>query len=249
MNANDYVMIADGWSGASLLLKLPESPTGGERVRVFRAAGQTSVNVQVKTFANTSRIYNNQSLSAFSGSPVDYVNIETYTCIDIVCVDATSGAVKWAFDYLLSQQFPLALATTGGTSNASLDIAAGDTLVWDATDGGGGSGAFINRAGSLVGGLKYEAKTSNFNAALGYHYSVNTSGGAVTATLPTNISGDAGEIRFKLMDATNPLTVATFDGDQKIDESNANLSLSVAKSSVTLISNRLLGTSRGFEVV
>jgi hypothetical protein len=151
-------------------------------------------------------------------------------------VDATSGAVKWAFDYLLSQQFPLALSTTGGTSNAVLNITAGDTLVWDADDGGGGSGAFINKSGSLVGALKYEAKTSSFNATLGYHYSIDASGGAVTATLPA-ASTEGGEIRFKLMDATNALTIAPYS-TTLIDGVNASTGLTVAKSSVTLISNQ-----------
>lgn len=82
-----------------------------------------------------------------------------------------------------------------------------------------------------------ESKSTSFTASVGYHYSVDTSGGSVTATLPA-ISGltNGDQIRFKLYDATNDLILAP-NGTDQIDGLGAGTSYTMSnpKSSLTLV--------------
>ena len=105
-------------------------------------------------------------------------------------------------------------------------------------------GSQLTNLPSSGGGFTYSAKTASFSAALSYHYSVSTSGGAVVATLPAASSGGS-EIRFKLMEATSTLTITPATGEKTEGTINASVVLSVLFSSVTLVDN---GTD-GWEVV
>ena len=84
-----------------------------------------------------------------------------------------------------------------------------------------------------------ESKNTNFAASVGYHYSVDTSGGNVTATLPA-LSGltNGDQIRFKLYNATNDLILTPASGtSDQIDGLGAGTSYTMSnpKSSLTLV--------------
>lgn len=71
---------------------------------------------------------------------------------------------------------------------------------------------------SLVDGLTtnntYSAKTSTFTAALDYHYSINTTGGAVTVNLPAITGDNAGKsLVVKFRSGTNAVTISPNSGD------------------------------------
>ena len=97
---------------------------------------------------------------------------------------------------------------------------------WEAKAASGGSG----------GGFTYSAITATTTAQASYHYSVNTSGGAVTLNLPALSGVTAGsEIRVKLKTAGNTLTL---DGNstETIDGSET-YTLTVQNQSITLVSD------------
>ena len=87
------------------------------------------------------------------------------------------------------------------------------------------------------GGYTYSAISSNTTAAISYHYSCNTSGSAFTLTLPALSGVTSGqEIRVKLATAGNDLTIDR-TGSDTIEGQNNSYTLSIAKSSVTLVAN------------
>jgi len=80
----------------------------------------------------------------------------------------------------------------------------------------------------------YSAITATTTAQAWYHYSVNTSGGAVTLNLPALATvTDGDEIRVKLRVAGNDLTIDA-NSTETIDGSQTQ-TLSVATSSITLV--------------
>lgn len=99
--------------------------------------------------------------------------------------------------------------------------------------------AYVDTAVANAGGGSsithvYERKTADFDAAGFYHYSVSTASNNVLASLPSLANVDSGtEIRFKLIDATNTLTIGapaleTIDGQGQLD-------ISTQYTSVTLV--------------
>ena len=83
----------------------------------------------------------------------------------------------------------------------------------------------------------YERKTASFTASVNYHYSVDTSGGAVVATLPARSGVAAGlTISFKLYNSTSTLTL-TPAGADTIDGASS-LVLSAPKESLLLINGQ-----------
>lgn len=99
-------------------------------------------------------------------------------------------------------------------------------------------------SGGGGGGFTYSAITSTTTAQASYHYSVDTSGGAVTLNLPARSGITAGtEIRVKLTAAGNDLTI---DGNstETIDGSET-LVLNVANQSVTLVA----GSATNWEII
>ena len=117
---------------------------------------------------------------------------------------------------------PTAPTATTGTNTTQIATTA---FVTTAVAGGGASYTYsaITNADSPV------------TAVAWYHYSVNTSGGAITINLPAlnSPTTDGDEIRNKLRDATNAVTIdanstETIDGSQ-------TFTLDVAYSAVTLV--------------
>ena len=91
----------------------------------------------------------------------------------------------------------------------------------------------------LTANNTYSAKTANFTAAVNYHYSVNTTSGAITVSLPQISSTTAGEsLVVKFRSGTNTLTLSPYSGNTI--EGLANLVLTDSSSpgqSATLVSD------------
>jgi len=100
----------------------------------------------------------------------------------------------------------------------------------------------ITRA-TLVQGLTanntYSAKTANFTAAVNYHYSIDTTSGAVNVSLPQLSTTTAGEsIVIKFKNGTKFLTLVPYSGNTIEGLNNLVLTDSAAPGqSVTLVSN------------
>ena len=99
-----------------------------------------------------------------------------------------------------------------------------------------------NFVAGLTANKTYSAKTASFTAAVNYHYSVNTSGGAVTVSLPQISSTTPGEsIAVKFRSGTNTLTLTPYSGNTIEGLSNLILTdSSPLGQSITLVSD---GTS------
>ena len=119
--------------------------------------------------------------------------------------------------------YSLTLPVNDGNANDVLQTDGSGVLSWVAQSGGGGGTSYT-----------YSAITATTTAQAWYHYSVDTSAGAVTLNLPALASvTDGDEIRVKLRVAGNTLTIdanstETIDGQQ-------TQTLSVATSSITLV--------------
>ena len=123
------------------------------------------------------------------------------------------------------------------TANLALTLPASDGSAGDAliTDGSGNlSFTTISGGGTSYTYSAITSASSPVTAQAWYHYSADASGGAITVNLPA-LSGftDGDEIRFKLRDATNALTINANSGET-IDNS-ASYTLNVAYSAVTLV--------------
>ena len=96
-----------------------------------------------------------------------------------------------------------------------------------------------NFVDGLTANKTYSSQTSNFTAAVNYHYSVNTTSGAVNVSLPQLSSTTSGEsITVKFRAGTNFLTMVPYSGNTIEGLSNLILTDSVAPGqSVTLVSN------------
>lgn len=119
--------------------------------------------------------------------------------------------------------YSLTLPANDGNTNDVLQTDGSGVLSWVAQSGGGGGTSYT-----------YSAISATTTAQAWYHYSVDTSGGAVTLNLPALSSvTDGDEIRVKLRVAGNDLTIdanstETIDGQQ-------TQTLSVATSAITLV--------------
>jgi hypothetical protein len=95
--------------------------------------------------------------------------------------------------------------------------------------------SFVDQSGGGGTSYTYDAITAGTTTAQAwYHYSVDTSGGAVTINLPA-LSGltDGDEIRVKLRDATNSVTIDA-NASENID-GGLTYTLDVAYQAVTLV--------------
>ena len=99
-----------------------------------------------------------------------------------------------------------------------------------------------NFVAGLTANKTYSAKTASFTAAVNYHYSVNTSGGAVAVSLPQISTTTPGEsIAVKFRSGTNTLTLTPYSGNTIEGLSNLILTdSSPLGQSITLVSD---GTS------
>jgi len=109
-------------------------------------------------------------------------------------------------------------------TNAQVLTTSAGAVVWaNATGGGGGS-------------LSYERKSAGFTAAADTHYSIDTTGGAVTATLPASSTAGA-QIRLKLRAGANAVTI-TPDGSDTID-GLSSYTLDTLHATITLVDSGL----------
>ena len=102
----------------------------------------------------------------------------------------------------LAQAFTM--PTADGTAGQVLTTDGAGAVTWE--DGGGGGVSWV-----------YERKSADFTAVAGYHYSIDTSAGAVVVTLPAS-STAAAAIRFKRRAGNNSVTINragtdTIDGE------------------------------------
>jgi len=156
----------------------------------------------------------------------DHATPSNYTAGDVNVDDHLVG-----IDNALGLLAPLASPTFTGTP-AAPTATQGDNSTTLATT------AYVDTAVAGAGGggtsYTYSAISGTTTAQAWYHYSVDTSGGAVTLNLPALSSvTDGDEIRVKLRVAGNTLTVdanltETIDGQQ-------TQTLSVATSAITLV--------------
>jgi hypothetical protein len=102
---------------------------------------------------------------------------------------------------------------------------------WEALAETGGGGGFTYSA--------IDNTDSPVTGAVEYHYSANTSSGAITIDLPAIAAGNAGkEIRIKLKTAGNTLTISP-DGTNQVEAGGAgtDYTLTLQNESVTLVSD------------
>jgi len=155
----------------------------------------------------------------------DHATPSNYTAGDVNIDDHLIG-----IDNALGDLAPLASPAFTGTPTSTTPTQ-GDNSTTLATT------AYVDTAVAGAGGgtsYTYSAISGTTSAQAWYHYSVDTSGGAVTLNLPALASvTDGDEIRVKLRVAGNDLTIdanstETIDGVQ-------TQTLSVATSSITLV--------------
>lgn len=150
---------------------------------------------------------------------------------------AAVGSTRWRYNDANSSSFEMTTAL-GGTVATRLEItSAGAVKISNAYtlptgDGAAGQVLTTDGAGSVTwqdgggGGVSwtYERKSADFTAVAGYHYSVDTTAGAVTVTLPASGTA-AAAIRFKLRAGTNSIVINragsdTIDGGTSYTMSN-----------------------------
>jgi hypothetical protein len=160
---------------------------------------------------------------------------------------ATVGATRWRYNDANSSSFEMSTAL-GGTVATRLEItSAGAVKISDAytlPTGAGSDGQVLTSDGaggvawedSAGGGVSwtYERKSADFTAVAGYHYSIDTTGGAVTVTLPAS-STAAQAIRFKRRAGNNSVTINragadTVDGETSYTMNNQHQSLELVDS-------------------
>lgn len=83
---------------------------------------------------------------------------------------------------------------------SSSGASTGDVLTYDGSD--------VTWAAASGGGVSwtYERKSANFTAVAGYHYSIDTTAGAVTVTLPASGTA-AAAIRLKRRAGSNNVVI------------------------------------------
>lgn len=148
-----------------------------------------------------------------------------------------SGNYRWTWASSTASSWALSTMTGGTvadrlevTSAGAVKIAAAFTL--PTADGTAGQVLTTNGSGAASwqdgggGGVSwtYERKSANFTAVAGYHYSIDTTGGAVTVTLPASGTA-AAAIRFKRRAGNNSVTINragsdTIDGETSYTMNN-----------------------------
>lgn len=136
---------------------------------------------------------------------------------------STTGVVS------LNQALPVA---SGGTGTATPAIVAGTNV----TVSGSWPNQTINSTGGSGGGISWQAvKTSGFTAVAGQGYPVNTTAGAITATLPaTPSAGDMVTfVDYAGTSASNSITIAP--NGNKIQGEVANVFITTARQAANLV--------------
>lgn len=141
-------------------------------------------------------VVSSASASAFS------LQTQTGSVTDTRLEITDAGALRLAQSYTLP--------TTDGTAGQVLTTDGAGAVTWE--DGGGGVS------------WTYERKSADFTAVAGYHYSIDTTGGAVVVTLPASSTAGAA-IRFKRRAGNNSVTINragsdTIDGETSYTMNN-----------------------------
>jgi hypothetical protein len=111
-------------------------------------------------------------------------NAATVSAVNLVgdglgVTNVTAGAVQWT-NVTARPSLPLAVTNGGTGTNAPALIAGTNVTV---------TGTWPNQTiNASSGAVEWELKTSAFTAAAGHKYQIDTSGGAVTVTLPATAS-------------------------------------------------------------
>jgi len=144
--------------------------------------------------------------------------------------DSTAGTFTEIFRSYGNQKTSFRSFLGLGIWNAALAATAGGVLYTDGTTiqntGGGTNGNVLALSGGVptwstnAPAWGYNSHTASFSAAVGNVYKVDTSGGAVTCTLPTAVGCAGQSIRVKLGTAGNALTFA-FTSGQNCDGSTS----------------------------
>lgn len=160
---------------------------------------------------------------------------------------AAVGSTRWRYNDANSSSFEMTTAL-GGTVATRLEItSAGAVKISNAytlptgagsdgqvlTSDGAGGVAWEDSAGGGVSWI-YERKSADFTAVAGYHYSIDTTGGPLTVTLPAS-STAAQAIRFKRRAGNNSVTINragadTIDGQTSYTMNNQHQSLELVDS-------------------
>jgi len=93
---------------------------------------------------------------------------------------------------------------------------------------------------ALTGSLVHSRRDASFTASIGVHYSVDTTNGDVTVTLPdisTVTSGDRVLIYFRTRGGVNDILIARDAGTADTINGEASLTLDVQYDTVTLVAN------------
>ena len=168
------------------------------------------------------------------------------TDVDLALLAKGSGSVTIRAN---SNPGTLSLNNTANTyavhikAPATADLTADYTLTLPEDDGAANQVLKTNGSGVLSwvdqssGGYTVQAKSAGFTAAVSYYYVIDSSGGAVTVTLP-NASGNSGkQIGFKARHgASNAVTLDRSAGGN-IDGATSNLIISANMASVEIISD------------
>ena len=193
---------------------------------VLRYDGAVWVDAQLSynDLSNTPTIPSSSDEITSDHTGVNYVGANTDTITTHLSgIDSAVGLLAPLASPALSGVPTAPTATQGNNSTQIATTAYVDTAVSGA---GGGGTAYTYSA--------VTSASSPISASVWYHYSVDASSGAVTINLPAlSTLSDGDEIRIKLRDASNSLTINA-DGAETIDGSNSQ-TLSVAYSAITFV--------------
>jgi len=170
-----------------------------------KGTGETKVGTGAAAATVTSSGAHDLVLDTNSGTNSSSITITDGANGDITLAPNGSGVVQVSGNSTQAGTIKITEDTDDGTNFIALKaptLASDVTLTLPATDGNADEflktdGSGVLSFGAVSGGTSWQAvKTANFNAAAGEGYFVNTSGGAITATLPASPSiGDT--FRFK----------------------------------------------------
>jgi hypothetical protein len=157
------------------------------------------------------------------------------------------GAMRWRYKDANTSYFEITTSVSNTlatrleiTTTGALKVSGAYTLPTGAgndgqilTSDGAGGVAWEDSAGGGVS-WTYERKSADFTAVAGYHYSIDTTAGAVTVTLPAS-STAAQAIRFKRRAGNNSVTINragadTIDGETSYTMNNQHQSLELVDS-------------------
>jgi len=148
--------------------------------------------------------------------------------IQLNCESNSHGIKLQSPPHSSGQSYTLKFPTGNVTADRFLKV--------DSVSGSGATGVGQLSFAEVSGGTSWQAvKTSSFTAAAGEGYFVNTTGGAITMTLPAgSIGNEIVFIDYAGTFDTYALTIAA-DGSEKIAGSTADLTVSVERAGNTLV--------------